>query len=57
MGIEDHQLDIGKAQPHHQRSQALAQQFEPPAIVVIGDIVAVREQLLGAFVPTDEAAS
>jgi uroporphyrin-III C-methyltransferase len=28
--------------------------FQPPAIVVIGDIVAMRERLLGAGVPADE---
>jgi uroporphyrin-III C-methyltransferase len=34
--------------------KAQAQQFEPPAIVVIGDIVTLREQLLGAFVSASE---
>jgi uroporphyrin-III C-methyltransferase len=37
-------------------AEARAQQFEPPAIVVIGDIVTIRDQLLGAFVATGEAA-
>jgi len=32
-------------------AQVQAEGFEPPAIVVIGDIVAVRDQLLGAFIP------
>ena len=34
-------------------ADARAQQFEPPAIVVIGDIVTAREQLLGALAPPE----
>jgi uroporphyrin-III C-methyltransferase len=37
-------------------ADAQAQQFEPPAIVVIGDIVTVREQLLGAAAPAGRSA-
>jgi uroporphyrin-III C-methyltransferase len=38
-------------------AQARGQQFEPPAIVVIGDIVNAREQLLGVLAPPDGSAS
>lgn len=37
-------------------AEAHAQHFEPPAIVVIGDIVAVREELLGTIAAVEEAA-
>jgi uroporphyrin-III C-methyltransferase len=37
-------------------ADAQAQQFDPPAIVVIGDIVTVRDQLLGAVARTDGSA-
>jgi len=36
---------------------ARAQQFDPPAIVVIGDIVAARDRLLGTAPPSAETAS
>jgi uroporphyrin-III C-methyltransferase len=34
-------------------AEARAQQFEPPAIVVIGDIVTAREQLLDTLAPPE----
>jgi len=37
-------------------AEARAQGFEPPAIVVIGDIVNAREQLLGVVARTDRSA-
>jgi uroporphyrin-III C-methyltransferase len=37
-------------------ADARAQQFEPPAIVAIGEIVTMRDQLLGAVARTDRSA-
>ena len=37
-------------------AEAHAQNFEPPAIVVIGEIVTMREKLLGADAPAEKAA-
>jgi uroporphyrin-III C-methyltransferase len=34
--------------------EARTQEFEPPAIVVIGDIVAMRERLVGETAPSDK---
>ena len=38
-------------------AEARAQNFEPPAIVVIGEIVTMREKLLGADAPAETYAS
>jgi uroporphyrin-III C-methyltransferase len=38
-------------------AEADAQNFEPPAIVVIGEIVTMREKLLGAGAPAEKGAS
>src|SRR5262249_36011832 len=37
--------------------EARAKKFEPPAIVVIGDIVSMREQLLGPVASTEGSTS